>query len=204
MKNGAKFRVEWRCTECGCEYAGYAWFHGTAGKMALLCEDCETALLGDGDEALPEWNLVHVALWRCVSYAGLRRACWRIQGFNGPAARRAFMNMARSMIVWRRPQREVREMPARPPRGPRQTPGTVYLISDGECLKIGRTSKAPESRLAALQTASARRLSLVACINSANAADAEKALHRQFRARRLINEWFSDCQEIRSAFMVTA
>lgn len=78
--------------------------------------------------------------------------------------------------------------------------GFIYLISDGEALKIGLTRTAPAARLTQLQTAHSRPLSLVAAFKSEQVKTAESYLHEKFRAHRIRREWFADVSEIRAEF----
>lgn len=64
----------------------------------------------------------------------------------------------------------------------------IYLISDGDRLKIGK-SKHPQNRLAQLQTACGLKLRL---LDSFDLPDFyEKRLHKMMRFNRAKNEWFS-------------
>jgi hypothetical protein len=61
----------------------------------------------------------------------------------------------------------------------------TYFISDGTCVKIGK-SVDPAKRLAQLQTSHSRPLSLVAVLDG----DHEAVCHRLFAAFRKTGEWF--------------
>jgi hypothetical protein len=63
----------------------------------------------------------------------------------------------------------------------------IYLISDGDRLKIGK-SKHPQKRLAQLQTACGLKLRLIAVFNVPDYY--EKRLHNMLRFNRAKNEWF--------------
>ncbi|MBD3251060.1 hypothetical protein GF380_01110 [Candidatus Uhrbacteria bacterium] len=71
--------------------------------------------------------------------------------------------------------------------------GYIYFIqvcNDDKYIKIGRTKKNCESRLAQLQTASPYQLRLIASFFFENVEEVEKELHEFFKDRRLVGEWF--------------
>lgn len=71
-------------------------------------------------------------------------------------------------------------------------PHFVYFISDGEYTKIGIANNVGQ-RLYSLQTANARKLSLVHSIELPDASYAqflEQRLHKHFVDKRAIGEWF--------------
>jgi hypothetical protein len=80
------------------------------------------------------------------------------------------------------------------------TPGWVYLIEAKEIrrLKIGFTTKSPESRLKGLQTGSPAALSVVAQVKSLSGL--ELRLHKKFARYRVVGEWFKDRAPIRREF----
>ncbi len=63
----------------------------------------------------------------------------------------------------------------------------TYFISNGAHVKIGRTYKAVEKRLAALQTASPSQLVVMLILEG----DREKEFHTRFAEARVTGEWFS-------------
>jgi hypothetical protein len=62
----------------------------------------------------------------------------------------------------------------------------VYAISDGFCVKIGKTAGHPLARLKGLQCGSSRRLTLVAYSGGL----AERRVHQKFCRWRTMGEWF--------------
>lgn len=77
----------------------------------------------------------------------------------------------------------------------------TYAVTDGQFIKIGRASDVVK-RIAALQTASPRRLELVATHRQ----DVEKATHGRLRGEgiaRVSGEWFRDCDELRKLLWST-
>ncbi len=76
--------------------------------------------------------------------------------------------------------------------------GYVYVITDGtERYKIGFTSSSVESRMANMQTANPRKLSIVCYITTDNYKELEKELHGMFDSKRIVGEWFSlDSEDI--------
>lgn len=77
--------------------------------------------------------------------------------------------------------------------------GYVYLITDGEHVKIG-VAQNVRGRLSTLQGANARELRVVACIKSSDPYRIESELHQRFQDKRLRGEWFRDDPCIREAF----
>jgi hypothetical protein len=75
--------------------------------------------------------------------------------------------------------------------------GLVYIIRAEESrrVKIGYTSTEPIRRLAALQTGSPDRLSIVATVPGSMRL--ERSIHETLRASRSHGEWFSDTEEVR-------
>ena len=76
--------------------------------------------------------------------------------------------------------------------GEASAPYFVYVISDGDNIKIGY-AKEPRERLKALQTANSSQLKLVRAfqVKGRSAALAhEKTLHSKFKKHRLRGEWF--------------
>ncbi|GAB3161656.1 hypothetical protein GCM10027059_12380 [Myceligenerans halotolerans] len=69
---------------------------------------------------------------------------------------------------------------------------TVYLLSDGDYLKIGHTTRDVERRVRELQTGSPREIRLIAVLPGAST-DTERELHAQFAAYRVRanGEWFT-------------
>ena len=65
--------------------------------------------------------------------------------------------------------------------------GYVYLITDGEYLKIGYSVN-PEKRVAELQTGNARPLRLLGKIEGTEAD--ERALHQKYIRNNVLQEWF--------------
>ena len=68
----------------------------------------------------------------------------------------------------------------------------VYLISDGTFIKIGR-SATPERRLRALQSANARKLTLIASHRAPR--HVEGLLHDLFKGANVRGEWFELTEE---------
>ena len=84
-----------------------------------------------------------------------------------------------------------------PPRQKSKRPGavgTIYFIGDGSAVKIGITHGHVNSRLAGLQTGSARRLFVLASMPGTIADEAD--LHDRFKAIRLEGEWFTASSEL--------
>jgi len=70
---------------------------------------------------------------------------------------------------------------------------TIYFIQRGEDgpIKIGQTSKDPQTRVAALQIGSAEPLRLLGFFRSK-----ESKIHEMFREHRMSGEWFRPHPEI--------
>lgn len=62
----------------------------------------------------------------------------------------------------------------------------TYLISNGTHVKIGKSNN-PNIRIAALQTASPTKLTLILILDG----DQEKSLHKRFAESRTNGEWFT-------------
>lgn len=75
----------------------------------------------------------------------------------------------------------------------------VYLITDKSrnMVKIG-TSNNPDQRLSRLQTGNGGQLVLSGLILGGR--KLEREIHKMFNEKRIKNEWFSDCEEIREFF----
>ena len=67
----------------------------------------------------------------------------------------------------------------------------LYLISDGEFTKIGVTTDTTFNRLKTLQTANARKLYCEFSIIVDNATKIERDLHKRYKSKRLMGEWFN-------------
>lgn len=69
----------------------------------------------------------------------------------------------------------------------------VYFISDGEFVKIGKTTGSPECRLASLQTGNPRELTIVgiAFLGTEKGTVLEYWLHGLLKKYRVRGEWFS-------------
>ena len=69
----------------------------------------------------------------------------------------------------------------------------VYVISDGEYIKIGKSSGNPAGRLSALQTGNARTLKLLMIISNPqyNGTIIEQRIHNYYKRQQIKNEWFS-------------
>lgn len=80
---------------------------------------------------------------------------------------------------------------------------SVYLILNPAVghVKIGM-SKNPAKRLSDLQTSASTPLRLLASKQVADAPGVERSLHQTFYSHHVMNEWFRDAEEIRSAFGV--
>lgn len=70
--------------------------------------------------------------------------------------------------------------------------GKIYLIKekDNENYKIGYTSKNIEERIKELQTGNGNKLILVHTFETKFATVLEKTLHRRYKSKNLIGEWF--------------
>ena len=68
--------------------------------------------------------------------------------------------------------------------------GRVYLVTDGDGIKIGYTSSSVAARISGLQTGNPRPIRAVVTIHGASL-DAEDVLHREFAEHRGSGEWFS-------------
>lgn len=77
--------------------------------------------------------------------------------------------------------------------------GYVYLITDGEYLKIGYSVNPPK-RVAELQTGNARLLSLVGTIEGTE--EDERLLHAKYARHNVLQEWFELHEEILAEFGV--
>lgn len=75
--------------------------------------------------------------------------------------------------------------------------GFVYLISDGEYVKVGYSVK-PEARVGELQTGNARELRLLASMPGT--VEDERALHLRFLDDNLLLEWFRPSPALLSEF----
>jgi hypothetical protein len=71
-----------------------------------------------------------------------------------------------------------------------QTPGFVYLITDGTFCKIGFTKDLAE-RLETLQRATPYDLSVVDAVKTADVRGLEAFLHGLFASKHHRNEWFT-------------
>lgn len=72
----------------------------------------------------------------------------------------------------------------------------VYLITDGEYVKIG-VAKNINNRINKLQEGNARRLKIIAYQKFQNAYRIENALHQQYREYRMVGEWFDILKIVR-------
>lgn len=68
--------------------------------------------------------------------------------------------------------------------------GNIYLITDGEHTKIGTTSYPVKKRLQELQTGNSRRLKIVYFYHVKNKISTEAFLHKKFKDRHILGEWF--------------
>jgi hypothetical protein len=75
-------------------------------------------------------------------------------------------------------------------RGVNGIMGYVYIVRSDVFYKIGKTSQAPFKRLCGLQTGSPHELELVCYIEHPDYPELERALHKAFRANRVLGEWF--------------
>lgn len=75
-----------------------------------------------------------------------------------------------------------------PPIGPTGD-GVVYVVDDGDAIKIGHTGGPPAARIAGLQTGNPRLIRAVATIAAASPA-VEAHLHEQLSQWNLRGEWF--------------
>lgn len=75
-------------------------------------------------------------------------------------------------------------------RVPHEGTGRVYLVTDGDGIKIGYTASSVAGRISALQTGNPRPIRAVVTIHAASVV-AEELLHREFAEYRGTGEWFS-------------
>lgn len=75
----------------------------------------------------------------------------------------------------------------------------TYAISNGGCIKIGRTNDVPK-RLASLQTASPYPLTVYAVFTGDREAEAHRRLDEKFG--RLSGEWFEDTLVVREEILL--
>jgi hypothetical protein len=68
-------------------------------------------------------------------------------------------------------------------------PGTVYVLDDGDAIKIGHTEKQVAIRVASLQTGNPRVIRTIATIAGASS-DVETHLHNEFAQWNRRGEWF--------------
>jgi hypothetical protein len=71
-----------------------------------------------------------------------------------------------------------------------KTNPSLYLITDGELTKIGISNNL-QSRLKSLQAGNGRELLVLFSVELENAFEIEQKLHKKFREKRLVGEWFS-------------
>lgn len=83
---------------------------------------------------------------------------------------------------------------------PKQHEGNIYLITDGEFFKIGRTKHSAQKRLKELQTGNPLELRLLCEIPVFNPSKVESTLHRRFSYCKEHNEWFCLTQKDVSSF----
>lgn len=72
----------------------------------------------------------------------------------------------------------------------------VYVISDGEYVKIGITKNIKE-RMNGINTNNPRKLTLIACQEYDNAYEIEQSLHEKFKDKQIMGEWFDMLDEVR-------
>lgn len=74
---------------------------------------------------------------------------------------------------------------------------TMYIVTDGEFIKIGKThSSRVVSRIAALQTANAREIQMVMAYHGRwSGLDLERRLHCTLRKHHVRGEWFRPADE---------
>lgn len=73
----------------------------------------------------------------------------------------------------------------------------VYFITDGEYVKIGIAASLP-NRVKQIQTGNPRRLRAMYIIDAENQKEAlsiEADLHKYFKSKQCIGEWFAICDE---------
>ena len=68
--------------------------------------------------------------------------------------------------------------------------GNIYLVTDGENVKIGATTYNIEKRLIELQTGNAKKLTVIGFYEVQNKLSTEKHLHNLFSEKNVLNEWF--------------
>lgn len=78
--------------------------------------------------------------------------------------------------------------------------GTIYLITDGEFFKIGRTKKDVDKRLRELQTGNSSELQVLYSVKVKNASQVEATMHRKYNHCKQINEWFDLSSDNISSF----
>ena len=71
----------------------------------------------------------------------------------------------------------------------------IYLISDGEYIKIGKATGSATQRLKQLQTGNARKLYVLLEKNVKEADTIELELHELFFEKRMCGEWFDISKE---------
>jgi len=72
----------------------------------------------------------------------------------------------------------------------RKKSGIVYLISDGEYVKIGGTSYNVPKRLLELQTGNARKLSVIGRYQVDYMVQSERMVQHKYKDRNVLNEWY--------------
>ncbi len=82
-------------------------------------------------------------------------------------------------------------------------PDNVYLLSDGERVKIG-ISGDPSKRVRTLQTGHSHKLTLVAYFPTEDAFKIERLLHKDLAEYLVCGEWFTDCPRVRATFYTAA
>lgn len=70
-----------------------------------------------------------------------------------------------------------------------ETPGFIYIITDGTNIKIGN-SKDPQKRCKQLQTSNPNNLSIVGFYPSDTPQLAEKLIHKRLSEYQVLGEWF--------------
>lgn len=69
--------------------------------------------------------------------------------------------------------------------------GWIYLITDGEAVKIGLTTASVEKRNSQHQTGNPRKIETIYQFWADDVHAVEAELHQQFADKRLSGEWFS-------------
>lgn len=67
--------------------------------------------------------------------------------------------------------------------------GFIYIITDGDAVKIGQTTN-PKGRFSAIQTSNPREITVLQTIKVADMDSAEQSIHYHYRSYHIRDEWF--------------